>query len=460
MRLLIATFALLILACRGLAGEPPGNAGSAFPTGKTIERVVTLHDGSQSYALYLPKAYTPDKKWPILYGFSPAARGVDPVILFRNAAEKYGWIVAGSNNSRNGPHEPIQQAIDAMLKDTEARLSIDPARRYATGFSGGARVAFSLAAGKGFAGVIPCGAGMASYMKPPENGSALAVAAIVGDKDFNYQEMLRLEETLDGIGGIRHRLAVFDGEHRWPPPDLAESAVRYMEIIRRMAKGPATDEETTALFLAEAAAAEKQAAVKGQYLRGHRHLTELAAMAKGTAAEKPLAARLAILEASDRLAREKADFEAFRKLRGEHAEAEKSDEAFVAAMTAFRKFAEEHKESDAGMRAAALVAGMGYRMAMGGAQLHQAGRYAEAVVWLRRARLLYPADAQLAYNLACAQARTGAKDAALKTLADAIDLGFRDKAHIEKDPDWDSLRSDPAYRKILEKLTASPKPTQ
>ena len=55
----------------------------------------------QSYALYLPSRYSPNKKWPIVYAFDPDARGEIPVKLMQDAAEHFGYIVVGSNNSRN-----------------------------------------------------------------------------------------------------------------------------------------------------------------------------------------------------------------------------------------------------------------------------------------------------------------------------------------------------------------------
>ena len=60
---------------------------------------------------------------------------------FQEAAEKHGYLVAGSNNSRNGLFEPSLAAMDAMWRDTHSRFRIDARRRYAAGFSGGARVA-------------------------------------------------------------------------------------------------------------------------------------------------------------------------------------------------------------------------------------------------------------------------------------------------------------------------------
>ena len=50
--------------------------------GVVIEKVSIQSDPAQSYALYLPSSYTPEKKWPILYCFDPLARGSVPVEAF------------------------------------------------------------------------------------------------------------------------------------------------------------------------------------------------------------------------------------------------------------------------------------------------------------------------------------------------------------------------------------------
>src|SRR6185436_8890020 len=92
-----------------------------LPRGKVIEKVVCQTNANHSYALYLPSNYTPEKRWPILYGFDPGARGLMPVERFMKAAEKYGYIVAGSNNSRNGPSVPLSEIVKTLLEDTHAR---------------------------------------------------------------------------------------------------------------------------------------------------------------------------------------------------------------------------------------------------------------------------------------------------------------------------------------------------
>ncbi len=112
-----------------------------FPAGQIIERVTCLHYSDQSYALYLPAQYQPGHSCPILFAFDPGARGRRPLECFRAGAEQYGVILMGSNNSRNGPLEPVIQAARALWDEAHSRFSIDEDRVYLAGFSGGARVA-------------------------------------------------------------------------------------------------------------------------------------------------------------------------------------------------------------------------------------------------------------------------------------------------------------------------------
>ena len=53
------------------------------------------------------------------------------------------------------------------------------------------------------------------------------------------------------------------------------------------------------------------------------------------------------------------------------------------------------------------------------------------------------------YNLACSLARAGRPDEAIDSLSKAILLGYDDLAHVDVDPDLDSLRDLPEFRALL-----------
>ena len=79
------------------------NHGINIPEkGIIVDTIKCKKNQKFSYALYLPDHYNPIIKWPVIYIFDPAARGSLAVKNFKQAAEQYGYIVACSNNSRNG----------------------------------------------------------------------------------------------------------------------------------------------------------------------------------------------------------------------------------------------------------------------------------------------------------------------------------------------------------------------
>ena len=90
--------------------SPVGPLSQDVPRGRVIEAVKCAADPSQSYALYLPSTYSPDRAWPVLMGFHPGARGRAIVEKYRAAAEQYGYVVAGSNNSRNASPCPARKS--------------------------------------------------------------------------------------------------------------------------------------------------------------------------------------------------------------------------------------------------------------------------------------------------------------------------------------------------------------
>jgi serine/threonine-protein kinase len=61
-------------------------------------------------------------------------------------------------------------------------------------------------------------------------------------------------------------------------------------------------------------------------------------------------------------------------------------------------------------------------------------------------------DHDVAYWLASAYAMEGERDAALKWLRRAIDLGNQNKPWFETDKNWDSLRNDPEYQQIVNSI--------
>jgi predicted esterase len=221
-----------LLFCRCLSAQAPA---PTFPVGTIIPKVTSSADEKQSYALYLPSSFSAGRAWPIIYVFDPVARGRVAAEVIRAAAEKYGYIVAASNNSRNGPMEVASAAARAMWQDTQQKLPLDD-RRYFAGMSGGARVAVSLALSckNCVAGVIANAAGFPLEAGPSrEMNFAYFVAA--GNADLNYPEIMQLRGKLDEAGA-RYHVRIFEGNHGWAPSEVWLEALNWMDI-QAMAAG-------------------------------------------------------------------------------------------------------------------------------------------------------------------------------------------------------------------------------
>jgi tetratricopeptide (TPR) repeat protein len=80
------------------------------------------------------------------------------------------------------------------------------------------------------------------------------------------------------------------------------------------------------------------------------------------------------------------------------------------------------------------------------------GRIADGLRMDRKLVRLLPSNATAHYNLACSLALVKRKAAALRSLRQAIELGYRDFDWMQQDPDLDLLKNHPDFLTLLEQL--------
>ena len=460
--------AILTALLAAILGAPETPA-AAMPRGEVVPKVVCEADAEQSYALYLPKAFSMDRTWPVLYLHDPRRHGAQAVELFREAAERYGWILAGSNNTESdGPMAPNIKAMVAMWDDTHRTLPIDPRRVYATGFSGGARASCLLAQKTGkVAGVIGCGAGFAEG-NPPEKNLPFVYFGAVGDRDFNYLEMRALDATLAKLQAT-HRLAVFDGPHRWPPADVCLRAVEWMEREAMRANLRPRDGALLAGWLdaeAKAAATLEAAGKKGEALERYSGIAADYAGLADLSAVQPALDRLEKDADARRAIEKQARLEADERrtaeeLGGKLLAALQSDDPVPPRRLAqdmripqLRHAAEAAETEAERLSARRILAGLVVQTSF------YLPRDYVAKHDVRRARLCIDLAEEAApdraglvwYNYACMQATSGDRKSALASLKTAVDKGFHDAELMDKDPDLDGLRAEEAFRKLVAEI--------
>jgi len=455
----LAAALALLLGC----GAAPGRADGPS-AGTLTERVVCREKPDQAYALYVPEAAGAGRAAPILYLLDARGRALLPIERFRAAADSFGWILASSYNSRSDTKDdPNTPALQAMWRDTHARLSLDPPRAYVGGFSGGARAAAALAAQapREIAGVVACGAGLPDGASP--RGFPVPWFGTCGDRDFNYLEMRALDAALEKAKAP-HRTAFFEGGHDWPPPDVAARAVAWLELEAMRSGARPKDDAVAVRLLADEVAAAASLENAGDPAGACRRYAEAAEDFRGLADTGPAAARAEALGRSD----------AVRRSLREAARRDDRDRAELRRLAdRLRAAAKDPEIPPAATLAAALgIPGLRARAAGGSPEerlsaerllanlrvetgfylpeeMLARGDAAHARLMLEVAVEIDPDEPRVYYNLASAEARSGRTQRALRELDRAVAKGFRQFDRLEEDPDFARLREDPGFRRWL-----------
>ena len=227
----LVIFSFLVLSCSSSQNRTSANTAnhSSQEKGKVIPDISCLKDPSKSYSLYLPSDYSAEKKYPLILAFDPQGSGNLPVEKYHALAEKYGYILMGSNNSKNGqPMNETEAIISSLFEEFSTRYSVDSSRIYLMGFSGGSRIASLVALyGGGIRGVIGCGAGFPGGNQPGRY--RFDYIGLAGNADFNMNELVNLDEQLEQQGFL-HALIIFDGKHEWPAKEMMEEAFIWNEF--------------------------------------------------------------------------------------------------------------------------------------------------------------------------------------------------------------------------------------
>jgi tetratricopeptide (TPR) repeat protein len=91
-------------------------------------------------------------------------------------------------------------------------------------------------------------------------------------------------------------------------------------------------------------------------------------------------------------------------------------------------------------------------LSIGAIALFEDGQRVRAFEWAQRALDLNPDDTSAVVNAACLRIRAGQRDQALALLERVFALGRGKRDWIEHDPDYECLRGDPRFERLLAKL--------
>jgi len=204
--------------------------------GAVIDAIPVNDSITENFALYLPSNFEISKQWPIVYVFDMQGRGRQAISMFRDAAEKQGYIIAASNNVNDSITLSKNILISSrMFRAIYNLLPIKKNRSYTAGFDGGARLASLVPTFvKQIEGVISCGS-------PVANAEVLSVKnkfhfiGIVGTEDYNYVPMKNNQKLLNKLK-FPNQLLLFEGGRQWPESRYLAKALEIFTLAA-MSKG-------------------------------------------------------------------------------------------------------------------------------------------------------------------------------------------------------------------------------
>ncbi len=452
-----------------LAASVVGAGDVAPPVipGSIVEGLECVADPSQTYSLYLPPEYDPELRWPVLLVFDPRGRSVLAAELFRGGAERHGWIIVSSNDTRSDVGmEPNRRAVNGLWPEVHQRYSIDTDRIYAAGFSGTVYLAFLM--GKetgGLAGIVAVGG---RDIRHAFEQTGYAVWGAAGDTDFNNRQMRMVHHSLTRQGNP-NRYEDFQGGHTWIPPEMAAQAIEWFEVQAiRQGLRPRDDELVRTALLADLERAADLVS-QGRLLEAERRYTSIALDFEGLADVSLARTRAAEFAGNPEVKRQRKLEERWDAYEQRYVvQMQQVFQTFLGSERAQppdrlireldieelqRRADREGAEALTAQRLLALVLSTtSFYMTR---DLLQQGRPDHAASVLGVACDIRDDSPSVWYNRGCALSLAGRRKEALAALVRAVELGFDDLDLLLRDPDLEALRGTEGFESIVTAIASS-----
>lgn len=454
---LTTAFASLVLTAAWACSDPDREAAKQSVTlpaaGILHQRVVCQTDTTLNYSLYIPASAGKGTARPVVIFLDPHAAGSLPVNLYKDLAEHYGWILVGSNNSKNGlSSEVAGHIVSSLAADARRLFGADSNRLYLAGFSGGARIATTAALYiEPVKGVIACGAGFGTAGEPPRH--RFDFFGLAGRADFNMNEMVALRQPLTQAG-FRSMIVTFPGKHAWPPAKEMQEAFRWhtFNAIRegKLPENPSLVAGSDSLFRQKVATLESQ----------HDYLAAAEVCNLAISDLQSLAATGFFTEQLQRLERSagyKAQSDAaFARSTAEESEKQELVSALQTKNSTWwkekvRSYAEHQQganpedtlKNERVLSFLSLYCYMNANKALNSREDDAAAKFIGIYA------IVDPENPEPDYMNAVLLARNGKNKPAVAALESAVKKGFRDKTRTEAQPEFQNLKALSGWNDLL-----------
>jgi tetratricopeptide (TPR) repeat protein len=380
-----------------------------------------------------------------------------PVTLFKSEAEKYGYIVVGSNNSKNGTPWPTTNSFyNSVMVDVNERFSIDKNRIYTVGFSGGSRVASTIAIQNGgIAGVVGFSAGFPNLNQPISN--KFDYLGVCGNADFNYNEMNELDKNLESIK-FNHFLLVFNGKHEWPSQELIPDIFYWLEFCAYRNKLAIPNNSTIKAFIDKSEKEIGDFKLKDNQFGEYKVISKLTRFLDGVSEIDSYKTKFTELEKSTAVQNElkliELDIAKEKTLQGNYMKAMNANDSkwWTNEVGRINNLIRQNKNERECLIYKRILSFLSIGAYSYSNNALKSGQLEKAQNFITIYLLVDPENSEAPYFQAELFAIKNENDKALQSLESAIKLGFNDINRIQTDSSFSRLSTTQAFSNLIEKM--------
>ncbi len=394
-----------------------------------------------SFALYLPHQYSDTDKLPVMILFDPHGDGSFPIYKYKSFAEKFGVIMMGSNDSKNGINfDQTNSIVQALVDEALQRFHADQNQISLAGFSGGAKVVLMASSQMtSILSIVYCSAGLPQLPQqlPPALG-------ITGLKDMNYTEVVETDQQLES-NHIEHSLIEWNGKHEWCDTSTFENAFYWIEFRAMEKKVVVLDGNLVQGFV------KQNSKTISNPLAEEMRLKKLISFLNGVADVSKYQTALESLRKEKSFAagqeKQKSDLELESRMKQNYFECiEQKDVTWWHDEATHMRVSKSNAMNDRILGYISLAC-----YSLSNSALKR-GDYQKAEKYLAIYSFVDPENIDRAFMQAIWYAHAGNKVGALQLLRDAISYGFTDKSKLMTDESFASIRNSNEFNEVLNKL--------
>lgn len=200
-----------------------------FQKGEIIGNLSIADSTENTYSIYLPKAFSMDREWPLLMVFDTDGNEEKALSMFMMSAEKEGYVLAAPKLLDTVSLTKNMMLTTRAIQKVASLFPIKRERVYAAGEGDAAQFANLMPVlVQGVNGVISINASLTNR-ELINSKNSFHFVGIVNKEDYNYPFLLTDAKLLDRYK-FPNQVLLYDGTSKWPNASYIQKGMQLFTL--------------------------------------------------------------------------------------------------------------------------------------------------------------------------------------------------------------------------------------